>query len=172
MAGLAHLPTMKAAQTLSSFHHWLLDANQPGEGLSRVLVLHGAQMHPELSGGIAPYLNQYDEDSQGRWIAMAPSLIEALAGDASQRRLLGMEEPCPSCPSAGPYELRKVVRALTGHGHIVIDSPHAPVASDTAINVFHISLESGRDGCPLQLNQDRFRNQILAPIIGDVYLEC
>lgn len=171
MAGLAHLPPMKAAQTLSSFHHWLLDADQPGAGLSRVLVLHGSQMHPELSGEIADYLNQYDEDSRGRWIAMHPSLIEAIARDASQRRLLGMADPCPNCPPAGPCGLRKVVRALAGHGHIVIDSPHAPVAADAAINVFHVSLEPGHDGCHLQLNPDCFRNHILAPIIGDVYLE-
>ena len=102
---------------------------------------------------------------------MAPSLTESIAGDPSQRRLLGTEDPCPTCPSAWPCGLRKAVRALTGHAHIVIVSPHAPVAADTAINVFHISLESGHDGCHLQLNQNRFRNEILAAIIGDVYLK-
>ena len=162
---------MTPVKSLTAFHHWLLGDAPDTQGFLRSIVLHGAQKMPNLSAAIAHYLNQYDDEANCRWMAMETLLIEAIAGDHSQRKLLGMGEPCEKCPPTGPCGLRKVIKAAALHGHVVLDSIHAPAATQELEGVFHVSLQGSHKDCHMFLNPERFNEKCLAPIIGDVYLE-
>jgi hypothetical protein len=162
---------MSSVLSLSSFHHWLLDGKPDLLGHLRVIVLHGAKEFPELADSIAHYLNEYDDQADGHWIAPSTQLIDAIAADPAQRRLLGIDQPCEKCPPTGPCGLRKVIKGLALHGHVVLDSIHAATATDAVEGIFHVSLGAPHKNCHMHLNAERFKRRCLAPIIGDVYLE-
>jgi len=168
-----HDAAMSSAKTLSAFHHWLLDGKPDLLGHLRVMVLHGTQSFPDLAGSIAHYLNEYDDRADGHWLAVGEPLIATIAADAAQRRLLGVDQPCDKCPPAGPCGLRKVIKGLALHGHVVLDSIHAGAATETLDGVFHVSLGAPHKDkdCHMHLNAARFHEHCLAPIIADVYLE-
>lgn len=162
---------MTLVRTLSDFHHWLLDGKPDLTSHPHVIVLHGAGSFPLLGAAIAHYLNEYDDQAAGHWMAMPPHLIDAIAADAAQRRLLGVDQPCDKCPPTGPCGLRKVIKGLALHGHVVLDSPHASAATEKIDGVFHVSLSTMHKDCHMHLNAARFDERCLAPIIADVYLE-
>ena len=162
---------MPPAKTLNDFHRWLLDDTPDTVGYLRVIVIHGAAEYPLLAAAVSEYLNEYDDDSKGKWLALAPSLIEAIADDSAQRRLLGVEDPCPKCPPTGPCGLRKVIKALALHGRVVLDSEHAPKATHDLEGIFHVGLATDMKDCHLTINPGKFKARCLAPIIGDIYLE-
>lgn len=169
--GLRHDVSMSSVSSLSAFHHWLLDGKPDLLGHLRVIVLHGASTLPELAGSIAHYLNEYDDQADGHWLAPSTDLIHAIAGDAAQRRLLGVDQPCEKCPPTGPCGLRKVIKGIALHGHVVLDSIHASSATQELDGIFHVSLSGQHKDCHMQLNASRFQQRCLAPIIADVYLE-
>lgn len=162
---------MTPARTLTDFHHWLLDGKPACTHNPRVIVLYGADPFPKLGAAIAHYLNEYDDQADGQWMAMPPHLIDAIAADAAQRRLLGVDQTCEKCPPTGSCGLRKVIKGLALHGHVVLDSPHAGAATEKMDGVFHVSLGAMHKDCHIHLNADRFEERCLAPIIADVYLE-
>lgn len=162
---------MTAAKTITAFHHWLLDGAPDTKGYLHVIVLHGVKNQSSLSHDIAHYLNEYDSEAHGNWLAPSQQLIEVIAGDASQRKLLGVDEACSKCPPTGPCGQRKVIKGLALHGHVVLDSIHSPAATVDLDGVFHVSLAPGNKDCHMRLNPEKFNHRCLAPIISDVYLE-
>lgn len=162
---------MTAASSLTDFHHWLLDGKPDLVDHPHVIVLYGAEKFPCLPRALAHYLNEYDEEGHGHWMGAQPQLIESIAADATQRNLLGVDQACDKCPPTGPCGLRKVIKALVKHGHVVIDSPHAAAATESIEGVFHVSLGAFHKHSHMHLNAARFEERCLAPIIADVYLE-
>lgn len=162
---------MTSAVSLTTFHHWLLEAKPDMMEKTRVIVLHGAKSFPALIDSITHYLNEYDEEAHGGWLAATDAMISAIAADAAQRRLLAVDAPCEKCPPTGPCGLRKVIAGMAKHGHVVLDSVHAAQATADLNGVFHVSLAAYHKDCHLHLNASRFDQRCLAPIIADVYLE-
>lgn len=162
---------MSSVPSLSAFHHWLLDGKPDLLGHFRVIVLHGTAALPEIAGTIAHYLNEYDDQADGHWLAPSAQLIDVIAADPAQRRLLGVDQPCDKCPPTGPCGLRKVIKGLALHGHVVLDSIHAASATETLEGIFQVSLNGQHKNCHMHLNAERFDQRCLAPIIADVYLE-
>jgi hypothetical protein len=162
---------MSHPSTLSEFHHWLLDGKPSQACHPQVIVIHGAESFHELTRALVHYLNEYDDHAHGHWMAVASPLIESIAGDATQRKLLGVDQACEKCPPTGPCGMRKVIKALAQQGHIVLDSPYAAAATENIDDVFHVSLSAFHKDCHMHLNAARFDQRCLAPIIADVYLE-
>lgn len=162
---------MTLAKTLTAYHHWLLDGAPDDTGHLHVIVLHGVENQGVLSQQIAQYLNEYDSDGHGRWLAPTQELIETIAGDPSQRKLLGIEEACGKCPATSPCSQRKVMKGMARHSFVVLDSVHAAGAVEDLEGIFHISLTLDHNDCHMRLNTEKFNPRCLAPIISDVYLE-
>jgi hypothetical protein len=162
---------MSHPSALSEFHHWLLDGKPDLTGHPRVIVIHGAESFPDLPRALAHYLNEYDDEARGHWMAVQAALLDSIAGDATQRKLLGVDQSCEKCPPTGPCGLRKVIKALAHQGHVVFDSLHAATATEHIDGAFHVSLTSFHQRCHMHLNASRFDARCLSPIIADVYLE-
>jgi hypothetical protein len=117
---------MTLVRTLSDFHHWLLDGKPESTSHPHVIVLHGAGSFPTLSAAIAHYLNEYDDQADGHWMAMPPHLIDAIAADAAQRRLaiqsalnavawrewFAGADPASECTQPGGDSTRRCAREL------------------------------------------------------------
>lgn len=162
---------MNSVSTLSDFHHWLLDGHPQGLTEPQAIVLSGTEKFSGLGSSIVQYLNEYDDRSHGHWMSVTPPLIETIAADATQRKLLGVDTSCEKCPPTGPCGLRKVIKGMATRGHVVIVSPHAAAATQTLEGVFHVSLSDYQKDCHIHLHADLFDERCLAPIIADVYLE-
>ncbi|MFY7818854.1 MAG: hypothetical protein ACOVRB_10875 [Akkermansiaceae bacterium] len=102
--------------TLSEFHNWLLDGKPARACHPQVIVLHGAETFHGLSAALAHDLNEYDDLAHGHWLGIQSPLIASIAGDATQRKLLGEDSSCEKCPPTGPCGIRKVIKALARHG--------------------------------------------------------
>ena len=124
---------------------------------------------------IADYLNEYDDDGDGRWLPATPELVEKISRDANHRRLLGMEEigaagtgrpagripqnphrPRPTRPRRVPLARRLRLR----NSHLA--------------NTFHAGVGKAREipeTCHLILNPELMDQKCIAHIIGDVFLE-
>lgn len=159
------------------FLQWLLE-RPPGESAAchGVLVLHGPAFpgeHP-LARRVAGHLNEYDDRGDSPWLAVDEALLEQIAADPGWRRLLGVADSCANCPPASACGRRKILRALAGHGRVVLASPHAPAAVMEIEEAFHVGLHldpSTFDACHLILNPERVPADCLAGIVGDVFLE-
>lgn len=162
---------MSAVSNLANFHHWLLDGKPNALAYPQVIVLYGASPYPQLSTAIAHYLNEYDDQANGHWICAHAELIETIAGDSMQRKLLGVDQTCEKCPPTGPCGLRKVIKGMAVRGHVIIESIHAAAATEGLDGVFHVSLSKGHKDCHVHINAERFDERCLAPIIADIYLE-
>ncbi|MES2476026.1 MAG: hypothetical protein V4640_09610 [Verrucomicrobiota bacterium] len=166
---------MSAIPSLSAFHHWLLAS--PGSACpSRTVILHGPSpdaIDPMIQE-IADYLNEYDEDGEGRWLAATPELVRQISSDADSRKLLGMADPCPNCPPHGACGIGKTLTALSHRGYVVfraetpankpLDLPHA----------FHAGIgaaECDAPRCHLVLNPDLVQPRSLAHLVSDVFLD-
>lgn len=162
---------MLPSAPLSAFHRWLLDC---GSTQACAIVLH-QQDGAVLSGPVASYLNEYDEESRGHWFAPPAALIHRLSLDAGHRRLLGIEEECKRCPGGSLCMLKKTLRALASRGRIVLDTPLSHQASLDLPNVFHAAIGnySGPepDGFDVVINPRGFREGSVAGLVGDVFLE-
>lgn len=162
---------MTAARNLTHFHQWLLDGPPPSP--SRSIVLHGdiATAGERLVPAIADYLNEYDGDSAGRWLAATPDLILQISENPDLRKLLGMASPCPNCPPSGPCGIRKTQTALGLRGHVVFHGViHAGKLPELP-DAFHAGIGVRPGKCHLVLNPQLIDPASLAHIIGDVFLE-
>ncbi|TAE90272.1 MAG: hypothetical protein EAZ81_10660 [Verrucomicrobia bacterium] len=151
-----HHRGMSAVSNLANFHHWLLDGKPEALAYPQVIVLHGASQYPQLSTAIAHYLNEYDDQANGHWICSNAELIEAIAADPMQRKLLGIDQTCEKCPPTGPCGLRKVIKGMAQRGHVIIESIHAAAATEGLDGVFHVSLSKGPKDFHVHLNAERF----------------
>jgi hypothetical protein len=166
---------MTASTSFSVFHQWLL-AEPSNLASACAIILHG---EPEWSSDsmirdIANYLNEYDDDGDGRWLPATPELIEKILRDPNHRRLLGMEETTPSADAEVPFETRKTISAIGQRGHVVLSYPGVPDRELDLANTFHAGIGDpatvGND-CHVILNPKRMDEKCIAHVIADVFLE-
>jgi hypothetical protein len=165
---------MSAVSSSSVFHQWLLAA-APESAAACSIILHGtpAALSSQLSAGIASYLNEYDDDCDGRWLAVQPELVPYIAEEAG-RHLSGMAEAAGDVASGRPFGMQRALNTIAARGHVVMYSPLAPAATRGLDNVFHVGIglpPDSLDECHIILNPDLFEAACLPRIVGDVFLE-
>jgi hypothetical protein len=166
---------MHKTSTIAAFHHWLMI--EPKEGaVGCAIIIHGSDGRAPglLAQAIARYLNEFDDESDGHWMAFDPALVEAILGNPGDRRMLGIREPVADPHLAAPNLLCEVIRALATRGHAVLDTPLAAAATRDLPDTFHVALglpADALDDCHMILNPHRFAHRCLAPVIGDTFLE-
>jgi hypothetical protein len=166
---------MSAVPSIALFHQWL-HAAAPESPLACSIVLHGTPtaLSPRLSSGIVSYLNEYDDDGDGRWLAVQPDLVPLIADDPSHRHLLGLKDEAESYLPTNPFGIQRALAALAVRGHVVLDSPLASAATRGFRNVFHVGIGLPPDSlaeCHIILNPGLFQVSCLPQIVGDVFLE-
>ncbi|MCX6876193.1 MAG: hypothetical protein NTW21_20660 [Verrucomicrobia bacterium] len=166
---------MPAVPSISLFHQWLLAA-APASPVACSIVLHGTPVaiSTRLASGIAAYLNEYDDDGDGRWLAVPPELVPLIADDPGHRHLLGLEDESEHYLPTSPFGIQRALAALAVRGHIVLDSPLASAATRGLKNVFHVGIGLPPDSlaeCHIILNPGLFQIPCLPQIVGDVFLE-
>ena len=166
---------MHAVPSISSFKQWLRAAARDSAAACSI-VLHGtpASIGSRLAIGIAAYLNEYDDDGDGRWLAVPPDLVPLIADDPSHRHLLGLDDSPEHYLPTSPYGVQRSLAAMAGLGHVVLDSPLASAATCRLKNVFHVGLGLPLDSlteCHIILNPALFHVSCLPQIVGDVFLE-
>jgi len=166
---------MTASTSMSVFHQWLLAAPvNPASGCA--IMLHCADSCPSgpLIRDIAAYLNEYDDDGDGRWLPATPDLVEKIASDAHQRRLLGLKEWAAHEAGAPQTAYRKTLASLGQRGHVVFRAPVGGNAPPRLANTFHAGVGRARElptTCHLILNPELLEQKCIAHIVGDVFLE-
>jgi hypothetical protein len=166
---------MSPSHSLSIFHQWLL-AEPSGHAPNRTIMLHGdpAVFSDHLIEEIADYLNEYDDEDAGCWLAATSEVVRHVSIDEHLRQLLGAAGPCPNCPPSGPCDTRKILSALSRRGHVVLSGSTPPDKKLELPQAFHAGIgnQSGHTlNCHLVLNPELMDPGSLAHIIGDVYLE-
>ncbi len=162
---------MLQSSLLSDFHRWLLrDPDLPHFG-KRCIVLHGSKDWPQLTKRIASYLNEFDAEAQGLWLGINDELLELIASDPAQRRMLGLEDCCAKCPPTGACGLRKVLKRCAEHGCVVMDSIHSGQATKELKHVFHAAIGEVLWPCHLRLEASLFLPRSIAPMVSDVFLD-
>lgn len=166
---------MTSSTSFSVFHQWLL-AEPSNLASACAIILHGEagwNCEPMIRE-IANYLNEYDDDGDGRWLPATPELIEKILRDPNHRRLLGMHESAPTSESDLPTEAQKTISAIGQRGHVVLNYPGVPDQSLDLANTFHAGIGSAAaigDDCHLILNPKRMDEKCIAHVIADVFLE-
>lgn len=164
---------MTASISLSVFHQWLL-AEPSSKTSACAIILHfdgqksGASLIPE----VAAYLNEYDDDGDGRWLPATDELVSKISRDANHRQLLGMEELEEGADPVG--EFHKTLSALGQRGHVVFRSGNVTVEELDLENTFHAGIgkpEDIKQPCHIILNPALLDAKSIPPIIGDVFLE-
>lgn len=159
--------------TLTDFHHWLLS----GEAHGAPFLVLSTRNQPSIScaAAVARHLNEYDDRSNGRWIAINAEVVHAIAADPAQRRLLGVDEACPQCPPTSPCGIRKVLSALAERGHIVFDHPMAFEALGEVPQGFRTAVGAPGpeqiDHYHLIIQPNAFDSRCLTSLIADSFLE-
>lgn len=160
---------------MSVFHQWLL-ADPASKTSACAIILHGddSLVAGRMIQEIAEYLNEYDDDGDGRWLPATPELVEKIARDANHRRLLGMDDNEGFEPDDSPAEFQKTLTALGKRGHVVFRTPGVPAEELDLANTFHAGVGNVHDiqeTCHLILNPELMDQKCIAHIIGDVFLE-
>jgi len=166
---------MTASTSLSVFHQWLL-ADPACQASACAIILHCADSMPcsRLIQDIAAYLNEYDDDGDGRWLPATPELVGKIAQDDNHRRLLGMPENNPDHPPDAHTGYRQTLTGLGQRGHVVFRSPGTSDQELDLATTFHAGVGRARDikgKCHLILNSELLDQNCIAHIVGDVFLE-
>jgi len=166
---------MSSAHPIAQFHQWLLAAATASPTACSI-VLHGTPPHlcPRLCSNIALYLNEYDDDGDGRWLALQPDLLPLIVEDSRHHHLLGIQEDVSSNRPSQPFGVQLALTALAARGHLVLDSPLAAAATRRLKNIFHVGIGLPPDGlteCHIILNAGLLHIPCLPQIVGDVFLE-
>jgi hypothetical protein len=166
---------MTASTSMSAFHQWLL-ADPASKAPPCAIVLHcdDSCCCARLIQDIADYLNEYDDEGDGRWLPATPELVEKISQDANHRRLLGMEEINTGGTGVASSGYRKTLTALGQRGHVVFRSPGDSTDELDLARTFHAGVGHARDipnKCHLLLNPELMDQKCIAHIIGDVFLE-
>jgi hypothetical protein len=166
---------MTASISMSVFHQWLL-ADPASTASACAIILHIPDSRPceLLIQDITAYLNEYDDDGEGRWLPATPELVEKVTGDPNHRRLLGMNEGPAGQTGAAESELHKTLAALGQRGHVVFRAPGKPEDGFNLANTFHAGVGTAgeiTDECHLILNPELMDQKCIAHVIGDVFLE-
>lgn len=166
---------MTATNSLSIFHQWLL-AEPSGHAPVRTIMLHGDStvFSDHLIEEIADYLNEYDDDDAGCWLAATHDLVSHVSADDHLRKLLGTDGSCLNCPPTSPCGIRKTLAALGRRGHVIFRDVSPPDKELELTHAFHAGIGNETKDCGkchLVLNPDLMDPASLAHIIGDVFLE-
>jgi hypothetical protein len=160
---------MTATTSLSVFHQWLL-ADPASNASACAIIIHGDQ-DPDSShliSDIAQYLNEYDDDGDGRWLPATSELVEKIARDANHRRLLGLDEMDDSF-TGGCHNL---LGALGRRGHVVFRWPGVSDKELDLADAFHAGVGHGlHDRCHIIVDPELMDSRCVARVIGDVFLE-
>ncbi len=152
---------------MSVFHQWLL-ADPASQASACAIIIHGDHSSSRLILDIAEYLNEYDDDGDGRWLPATTELVGKIAVDANHRRLLGMEES----GSSSPAEFARTLTALGRRGHVVFRSPGIDDDDLGLDNTFHAGVGRGiPERCHVILDPELMDPHCIAHVIGDVFLE-
>ena len=158
---------------MSVFHQWLLaDPTSAPPACAIILHIPGSRPCEHLIQEISDYLNEYDDEGEGRWLPASPELVEKVSLDPSHRRLLGMDDGPVGQPREP--ELLKTFAALGQRGHVVFRAPDSGGEGFKLSNSFHAGVGSTgeiNDECHLILNPDLMGQNCIAHVIGDVFLE-
>jgi hypothetical protein len=162
---------MTATTSFSVFHQWLI-ADSTLSASPCAIILH---MEPQLPGchlieEIANYLNEYDDEGEGRWLPATAELIAKVAADDNHRQLLGIPENT-NPETAGHV---KTLAALGRRGHVVFQWPESAEDGLGEIQTFHAGVGQAAnidEMCHLILNPELINLNSIAHIIGDVFLE-
>lgn len=154
---------------MSEFHQWLAsEAPHTADGCS--IFIHDRQSTEDgaLIRRIAQYLNEYDENGEGRWLAATHELVERISIDPFLRQLVGLDEEPPHGQS--PYA--GTLSALAARGHIVARRTDAGDPDHISAKRFDVGLgDLQATCCHMVLNPDKISHDQIAPIIGDVFLD-
>jgi hypothetical protein len=166
---------MTASTSMSVFHQWLL-ADPASKASACAIILHGDESSPfnRLIQDVAEYLNEYDDDGDGRWLPATAEMVEKISQDANHRRLLGMDESGFPNDADPQVEFQKTLTALGQRGHVVFRSPGVPAENLNLANTFHAGVGNPRnipETCHLVLNPELMDQKCIAHIVGDVFLE-
>ena len=166
---------MTASTSTSFFHQWLL-ASPEKTTSAFAIVLHTADEASceWLVQEISDYLNEYDDDGEGRWLPATIELVEKLARDPSHRQLLGLPDVGPRMSMVTTTDLAATLHALGQRGHVVFRSPGLGDAELGLVNAFHAGVGTRQDitdECHVILNPELMGRRCIGRIIGDVFLE-
>ena len=166
---------MTASTSIAVFHQWLL-ADPASKASACAIILHCDDSVPyvHLIQELAEYLNEYDDDGDGRWLPASPELVAKIARDPNHRRLLGMPDREPATGDDPQAEYRRTLSGLGQRGHVVFRSPDSAHDDLRLANTFHAAIGSPREiteKCHLFLNSALMDQKCIAHVIGDVFLE-
>jgi hypothetical protein len=166
---------MTASVSMSVFHQWLL-ADPASMASACAIVLHIADSRPcdLLIQEMTDYLNEYDDEGDGRWLPASPQLVEKISRDANHRRLLGLKEVPSASADDADTEIRSTLAALGQRGHVVFRSPGLSDDELGLANAFHAGVGPSNEiigDCHLILNPALMDQSCIAHVIGDVFLE-
>lgn len=155
--------------SISSLHPWFLD--DPASDMSAcAIVLHddGDGAADLLVPEIATYLNEYDDDGEGRWLPATAEFIGKIARNSNHCRLLSLGRECPGGSSACLHTLEAIAR----RGHVVLRATLPHVANLDPDLTFHAGIGGVRpEDCHIVVNPERIHAKCLARVVGDVFLE-
>lgn len=162
---------MTASTSFSAFHQWLL-ADLDATTCACAITLHAGPALPGVSmvGEITDYLNEYDDDGDGRWLSATTELIGKVAGDSNYRQLLGIPEEDPP----GLDGFAKTLTALCRRGRVVFQASEEANELLGLEKAFHAGvgeMPGDFEGCHLILNPTLIDRKCIPHIIGDVFLE-
>lgn len=160
---------MRTCPPITDFHKWLT-AGSESQATPCSILLHGEESPAKavLIQQIAEYLNEYDDEGDGRWLAATDDLVQKISADAFLRQLVGLEYDI----AGGQAAFVKTFCALASRGHVVAFQPHAPDPDLAVPRTFDVGLgDLPAEGCHMVLNPQKIAPAHLAPIIGDVFLQ-
>jgi hypothetical protein len=164
-----HIVIMRTSPPITDFHKWLA-AGSEGQSAPCSILIHGEETPAKaiLIQQIAEYLNEYDDESDGRWLAATDDLVCRISGDAFLRQLVGLDFDIAS----GRTAFAKTFSALASRGHVIAQSPPTLECDFGIAHTFDVGLgELPLPSCHMVLNPEKIAPAHLAPIIGDVFLE-
>jgi len=163
---------MSASTRLADFRQWF----EAGSGVAPsglAIVLHGndGRAPGRLAHAIADYLNEFDDETGGHWLAFDPAMLELVVSMPEEIGRFGIDR---GGVAGGPGILKQAIRAIATRGHAVLDTPLAAASTQGLAGSFHVGLglpAGVLDQCHMILNPRLFGSRCLAPIIGDTFLQ-
>jgi hypothetical protein len=163
---------MSASTRLVDFRQWF----EAGSGMAPsglAIVLHGSDGRApgRLAHAIADYLNEFDDETGGHWLAFDPAMLDLVVSTPEEIERFGIDR---RVGGGGPGMLKQAIRAIAARGHAVLDTPLAAASTQGLAGSFHVGLglpAGVLDQCHMILNPRLFGSCCLAPVIGDTFLQ-
>jgi hypothetical protein len=162
---------MTTATSTSVFHQWLI-SDPASLGSACAIILH--VVSPPTGEGlieeIADYLNEYDDEGEGRWLPATSELVAKVSADPNYRQLLGL----PETDTPGPDWQEETLAALGQRGRVIFEVPANGFDQTGLSTTFHAGIGRAaeiRKKCHIIINPELIYPQCIGHIIGDVFLE-